>query len=578
MPNPTHTDKTSAPASAPSIRSLLILIGGAAGIGVALALAISVLRVARTVQWRPILLGLDGMRVPLAVLACALVALGAGALWWRPRWRTVACGGLLMAALAAVGGCLLRVESFYGNLIPRLAWRWTPTAEEQFASWQTSGQHATAPTAQHVTPETAAVTADRDHPGFLGAERDGVVRGVQLDADWAHRPPRELWRRPVGLGWSGFAVAGRLAVTQEQRGPQESVVGYDLLTGAERWIHVDDVRFADEHGDGPRATPALVGGRVFTLGGTGLLNCLDAQSGQRIWQQQVLAQPDQQNLLWGMSGSPLVVDDRVVVTPGGGPGRAVMAFACRDGQPVWSRGDDPAAYASPAVVQLAGQTQLLSFNGAGVRGFALADGQPLWLCPWITQGERQRVNVAQPLVVTFADAAASRDEGLILVSSGYEMGTALLRVSQQQGNWQVAELWHSRQLKSKMSNFVVRDGYIYGFDSGILTCLDLRDGQRMWKRGRYGHGQLLLVADLLLIQAETGEVLLVEATAEEHRELASLAALDGKTWNHAALAGNVLVVRNDREAAAYELPEKQSSVPPSLAQSVPAAATTPQPR
>ena len=348
----------------------------------------------------------------------------AGALWWRPRWRTVACVGLLTAALAAVGGCLLRVESFYGNLIPRLTWRWTPTAEEQFASWQTSGQHATAPTAQHVTPETPAVTADRDHPGFLGAERDGVVRGVQLDADWAHRPPRELWRRPVGLGWSGFAVAGRLAVTQEQRGPQESVVCYDLLTGAERWIHVDDVRFADEHGDGPRATPTLVGGRVFTLGGTGLLNCLDAQSGQLIWQQQVLAQPDQQNLLWGMSGSPLVVDDRVVVTPGGGPGRAVMAFACRDGRPVWSRGDDPAAYASPAVVQLAGQTQLLSFNGAGVRGFALTDGQPLWLCPWITQGERQRVNVAQPLVVTFADAAASHDEGFVLVSSGYEMGTA----------------------------------------------------------------------------------------------------------------------------------------------------------
>ncbi len=264
-----------------------------------------------------------------------------------------------------------------------------------------------------------------------------------------------------------------------------------------------------------------------------------------------------------MSGSPLVVQDRVIVTPGGEPGRAIMAFACRDGGLAWSSGDDPAAYASPALVRLAGETQLLSFNGAGLRGSALTDGRPLWLFPWITQGERQRVNVAQPIVVTRTETSAPQ-EGFVLVSSGYEMGTALLRVSVDQGNWQVAEVWHSRALKSKMSNFVVRDGYIYGFDSGILTCLDLRDGQRMWKRGRYGHGQLLLVNDLLLIQAETGEVVLVAATPEEHREMASLTALSGKTWNHAALAGNILVVRSDREAAAYELPEQDPAQPSGL--------------
>ena len=332
------------------------------------------------------------------------------------------------------------------------------------------------------------------------------------------------------------------------------MVCYDLLTGAERWVHADEVRFTDEHGDGPRATPTLDNGRVYTLGGTGLLNCLDALSGQRIWQQQTLADPAKQNLLWGMSGSPLVVNDLVIVTPGGEPGKAVMAFACRDGQLAWSAGDDPAAYASPALVQLAGQTQLLSFNGAGLRGFAVTDGQPLWLFPWVTQGKRQRVNVAQPIVVTPADASAA-NEGFVLVSSGYAMGMALVRVSVEADQWQVEEVWRSSALKSKMSNFVVHDGYIYGFDSGILTCLDLRDGHRIWKRGRYGHGQLLLVDGLLLIQCETGEVVLVEATPHGHQELASLDVISGKTWNHAALAGNVLVVRNDREAVALELPE-----------------------
>ena len=141
----------------------------------------------------------------------------------------------------------------------------------------------------------------------------------------------------------------------------------------------------------------------------------------------------------------------------------------------------------------------------------------------------------------------------------------LQRELAQAGEWQVDEVWHSRALRSKMSNFVVRDGFIYGFDSGILACLDLSDGRRVWKRGRYGHGQVLSVDDLLLIQAETGEVVLVSATPEEFREVARLEALDGKTWNHAALAGNILVVRNDREAAAFELPVKPSETPPAVA-------------
>ncbi len=210
----------------------------------------------------------------------AVVVLVVLTLWRRPRWRTVAGASLLIAAVATAGGCLLRIESFYGNLIPRLTWRWTPTAEEQFANWQASGQRLTAPTSRVATPEVPRVTTDRDHPGFLGADRTGVVNRVRLAADWSRQPPRELWRRPVGLGWSGFAVVGRLAVTQEQRGPLETVVCYDLLTGVERWVHADEVRFSDEHGDGPRATPTLADGRVYTLGGTGLLNCLDAESGR----------------------------------------------------------------------------------------------------------------------------------------------------------------------------------------------------------------------------------------------------------------------------------------------------------
>jgi outer membrane protein assembly factor BamB len=148
----------------------------------------------------------------------------------------------------------------------------------------------------------------------------------------------------------------------------------------------------------------------------------------------------------------------------------------------------------------------------------------------------------------------SQSAGYIVVSSGYDVGAALIKVEQTGGKWSVSKVWKSRDLKSKMSSFVVRDQFIYGLDNGIMVCLSLQDGKKVWKRGRYGHGQMLLVDDLVLVQAESGQVILVEATPEEHRELAKLDALHDKTWNHAALAGNILVVRNDREAAAFELP------------------------
>ena len=217
-----------------------------------------------------------------------------------------------------------------------------------------------------------------------------------------------------------------------------------------------------------------------------------------------------------MSGSPLLVDDWVIVTPGGDQGRAMIAFHAADGTTAWAAGDDPAAYTSPAHVQIGGQSQLLSFNGAGLRGFAL-DGQPLWLFPWVTQGERQRVNVAQPLVVqpTTADPRHS----YVLISSGYGMGMSLVEISFRDERWLTREVWHSNGLKSKMSNFVVRDGYVYGLDNGILTCLDINRGEAMWQRGRYGHGHLLVVHDKLLIQSGSGVVVLLPASPQWVTEL-----------------------------------------------------------
>ena len=533
----------------PTLRPLLTLIVISVVLGLTLSFVISFMRVLQVIDTRAVLLGLDGLRVPLIVVL-SLVVTGVGlTIWWRPRFSVI-CLSIVGFALFGFGlHRIVRIESFYGNMVPKFTWRWAPEAEDYFGDYE-----LTRPVSSTIATNVNELqTTDQDFSGFLGANRDGVIRGVILDEDWTSRPPELLWRHAVGIGWSGFAVVGDLAITQEQRGDHETVVAYDAMTGQEVWVHTDRVRFVDEHGDGPRAVPAYHDGYVYTLGATGLLSCLNGVDGRLVWQQQALADHEKNNLLWGMSGSPLVTNGLVIVTPGGGERQAIKAYDAKHGDLVWSNGDDSVAYASPAIVELAGEPLLLSFNGAGLRGFSV-DGDPLWLYPWITQGESQRVNVAQPIVVT-ENVAVDDDAGYVLISSGYAMGMALVRVDKHPGHeWTVDTIWHETALKSKMSNFVVFENSIYGFDNGIFTCVDLQDGRRNWKKGRFGHGQVLRVNDHLLVQAESGDVYLLKATPERYTQLGKLSALEGKTWNHASLAGNLLLVRNDREAACYRLP------------------------
>ena len=467
----------------------------------------------------------------------------------------LAAGALLLAGVAAA---LVRFDSFSGSLFPQFAWRWSPAAGQGVAPFP-GGAADDADSEAGSDDGSADLTsvAQHDYPGFLGTDRTGVVGNVGLARDWDRRPPRELWRHPVGMGWSGFAVAGEFAVTQEQRGSDETVVCYELRTGRERWVHRDATWFtgAGIHGDGPRATPTIHRGRVYALGATGFLNCLDGSSGRLLWQNRVLPDPEKNNLVWGMAGSPLVVDGRVIVSPGVRPGRSVVAFDLGSGQEVWSAGDDPAAYSSPQFVHLGGEPQILVFNGAGLAAHDLTSGRPLWNFPWVTQGVSM-VNAAQPLVLA-GSALGTRDDA-VLISSGYGQGCALLRIRQGQDGAVVDEVWRNKLLKSKFSNVVSRGPFVYGLDDGVLVCLEARDGKRRWKQGRYGHGQLLLAGDLLLVQAESGDVVLVEPSPDALHELGRFCALSSKTWNHPALAGNLLLVRNDRESACFELPLEQS--------------------
>jgi outer membrane protein assembly factor BamB len=456
-------------------------------------------------------------------------------LWWvllsraAAKWRWGVLAIVLLAAVAV--GQMVRITGVSGDLVPILGWKWSPPEGEPGAV---------------IREGRAEPAGEFDYPQFLGPNRNATISGIGLARDWQSRPPEEIWRRPVGEAWSGFAVVGDWAVTQEQHGPEERVVAYDLETGEIRWQHGDRTRYETTiAGIGPRATPTIVAGRVYTVGATGILNALELETGELLWSHQVLEEHGAPNKNWGKSCSPLVVDDLVVVSVGAPAGKSLVAYRRDSGELAWTGGSDRSSYSSPLVATLAGVRQIVIVNKKSVVGHALESGRVLWSQPWLME----QPSVAQPL---------SLGQDRLLVSAGYGMGSKLFGLaSGEDGGLAATLLWESPRLKSKFANFVFHRGYVYGLDDGVLVCLDPETGERCWKRGRYGHGQVILADDLLIVQSERGEIVLVEPNPEELRELGRFTAFQRKTWNPPTLVGPYLLVRNDQEAALFELPSSR---------------------
>jgi outer membrane protein assembly factor BamB len=463
--------------------------------------------------------------------------------------------------IACFGWLVVRQDGINGDHVATFGWRWRASSEERLlaqtgeeqTSTPASSTTTTAPVAPvtaaspspSATPEpskqpaTTAAAPERraEWPGFRGPKRDGVVRGVKIKTDWTAAPPVQLWKRPIGPGWSSFAVSGDVFYTQEQRGENEEVNCYKMSTGQPVWSHRDNARFFESNaGAGPRATPTLSGGRVYTFGATGILNSLDAATGAVVWSRNVSSDTHTEIPFWGFSSSPLVIGDEVIVAAAG----QLVAYEAATGNKRWVGPAGGGSYSSPQLVTIGGVPQILLMSSKSATSVAPSDGKQLWSHAWSVN------TIVQPAVTP---------DGDVLITS-QENGARRLAVAHNAAGWSVSERWTSNGLKPYFNDFVIHKGYAFGFDGRLLSCIDLKDGQRKWKGGRYGNGQLVLLPDqdLLLVLSEEGELALVQATPNQFTEIAKLPAIQGKTWNHPVLVGDTLLVRNSEEMAAFRVP------------------------
>src|ERR1043165_25561 len=370
--------------------------------------------------------------------------------------------------------------------------------------WQASkaDSHNVSPFQGDSKP-TVDPVSDDDFPSYRGARRDGVISFVKLQRNWDEHKPTILWRHTSPGGSRGVAVSGNRVVTMEQQGKKEVVACYDRKTGELRWSYAYDAYYKNIMGNGPRATPAIDKDAklIYTIGATGEVVCLDLD-GKRKWSKNILAMANAKWIEWGVTGSPLIVDNLVIAHAAADrkapSGSALIAFDKKSGETVWQVGNRKAGYSSPQLVTLAKKLQILVFDGEGLVSYEPKTGKELWKYPWPTDME---MNSIQPVIV---------GDDRVFISSEMDNGCALLKIAQTGADsWKAEPVWANTNLAARYANPVTDGKYIYGLHNldGEFRVLDVADGSVRPPGQRMGPGQMLLVGDLLLVvHGKTGDI------------------------------------------------------------------------
>ena len=477
------------------------------------------------------------MTIPMAIAAFAV-----GLLVFSRRLsfqRTLIA--IVLAFFGAGFTALLKSDGVWGNFAFGMDWRWTKDSEERFLAKRSSGIAGS--TLEKITLSETAFDKP-EWPNFRGPTQNSAQRGTVLSEDWKTNPPKELWRIQIGPAWSSFVVAGKYLVTQEQRGETEAVVCYEAESGKQVWEQSIASRFFEGLGGlGPRATPTISDGFIYAMGAQGWLLKIKASNGDLIWKVDIRKVAERDPPMWGFSSSPLVDSGFVSIHAAGKGDKGILAFDVTTGELKWSSPAGEQSYASPQIVTLVGQRLLALQSNEGVHLLEPTTGKSVFNYQWNHNGYR----ALQTQVV---------DPDKLLIPTGMGTGTRLIQFTESDGKLDAKEVWTSRKMKPDFNDLVVHRGYCYGFDNAVFGCLDLTDGKQKWAGGRYGKGQVLLLADsdLLLVLSESGDLVLLRAWPDSFQEVAKVKALEGKTWNHPVVIGDHLYIRNAEEAVAYQLP------------------------
>jgi outer membrane protein assembly factor BamB len=456
----------------------------------------------------------------------------------RSRWlMTRLCLGAAIVALAGFGGVAL-----LGKL-----------GLERFQS--DAARMAKLRTAPLLTiPSTP--TCSNDWPQWRGPNRDGVSPESGLLTNWPPEGPRVLWRKPLDGGFSSLAVAEGRLYTMVQEAPldradaadsspiHEAVVCWDAATGDELWRFRYPNQYDERFGAGPRSTPAVDDGHVYTVGPTGIFHCLRADTGTLVWRHDLLQEFGGSQPRYGMAFSPLVEGDLVYTMPGGPDGGAVAAFDKHDGRLVWKALSDPVGYSSPIAATLAGVRQVLFLTNTALVSLSPRDGRVLWRHPWET---KDGFNIATPIV--FGD--------YVFVSSAYGKGCTLLEVSAAaDGSPRAAVVYEHNRMRNYFASSVLYEGHVYGFDNTSLACMDVRSGKIVWREAderKYKKGSFLIADGHLIVLGEYGRLALAAATPEGYCEKASFTVSRHKCWTVPVLAGGRLYVRDQSSLVCLDL-------------------------
>ncbi len=401
-------------------------------------------------------------------------------------------------------------------------------------------------------PAEAIAATGADWPQWRGPNHDGVSPETNLLATWPDEGPKVLWQHEAGLGYSGVAIANGRAVTMVQDGADEAVVCWDAASGTELWRFKYPAHFVHrQFGDGPRATPAIAGERVYTVGGTGVMHCLklmpSSTAGEAVWRKDLLTEFDAPQLEWGISFSPLVENGRVYVMPGGPGGNALAALDSGSGSIVWKSFDDGASYSSPVAADLAGRRQIVVLLAERLVGVAPTSGELLWEFPWPAGPAHTPSAIVTPLVI-------HRTSGdYVFIAGGYDKGCALLKIEADGERCKATQVYRNLNMRSVFSSPVCLGDFVYGFDDVNFVCLDVRNGKRQWKEFGFDKGSLIAADGRLIVLGAEGTLALVAAEPKAYRELSRFQHADERCWTVPSLADGRLYVRNRKTLVCYDV-------------------------